>query len=184
MEALWNVLDAVGSFGGMILAGIAGYVAYRLFKVESRRDEIAQQFHSDQAQERAREQAAHIGFWWDDEMSGLVVHNASALPIYEVGLFSAISYEDKLLNVESFKGAVRPGANWIPKTPDTAFMESRLIVLRFTDCSGLAWFRDLAGTLVTIGRLAVAGSDRLIEIARYTAWIEGRQIISESSTDS
>src|SRR5688572_24776488 len=80
----WNVIDAVGSFGGMLLAGIAGWVAYRLFKVESLRDQKAEEFRREQAEEKKQDQAAKVGLWYDIDAGKMVVLNASSLPIYAV----------------------------------------------------------------------------------------------------
>ncbi|GAA1423075.1 hypothetical protein GCM10009662_82670 [Catellatospora coxensis] len=68
----------------MVLAGVAGYVAYRLFKVESERDRKADYFQKELAEEKSREQAASVGFWHDYEKRTIAVLNASKLPIYAV----------------------------------------------------------------------------------------------------
>lgn len=59
----------------MILAGIAGFIAYRLFKVETERDEKREQ-------DALQQQANSIGVWTDDQK--LIVANLSGLPIYDV----------------------------------------------------------------------------------------------------
>src|SRR5688572_3368147 len=85
MADFWSVIDAIGSFGGMVLAGIAGYVAYRLFKVESERDRKVELLQARQAEESMRQQAASVGFWLDPSGSAHIF-NASPLPIYDVNL--------------------------------------------------------------------------------------------------
>lgn len=74
---MWEIIDAIGSFGAMILAGIAGFVAYRLFQVESKRDERLEQLALEL-------QANSVGVWIDN--GKLVAANLSPLPIYGLNL--------------------------------------------------------------------------------------------------
>ncbi len=62
----------------MVLAGIAGYVAYRLFQVESKRDERLEKLAFEQ-------QATSVGVWMEGT-SKLIIANLSPLPVYRFGV--------------------------------------------------------------------------------------------------
>lgn len=66
----------------MVLAGIAGYVALRLFRVESRRDLRQAERDEHVRQEARRQQASAVGVWMDG--GKMIAANLSGLPIYRL----------------------------------------------------------------------------------------------------
>ncbi|MEV4411410.1 hypothetical protein [Catellatospora sp. NPDC049609] len=148
MADFWSVVDAIGSFGGMVLAGIAGYVAYRLFMVESERDRKADAIQRQQIIDKLREQAASIGFWQDIKTGHLCIFNASPLPIYRI--VTGRSVEGGVLDV-NLCSALRPNELLeVPmyKTEASAKSDHRHhhLVRRPKKGEWTLWFADNANT--------------------------------------
>ncbi|GAA2352259.1 hypothetical protein Cme02nite_26030 [Catellatospora methionotrophica] len=150
MADFWSVIDAIGSFGGMCLAGVAGYVAFRLLKVEFERDKKAQEFLYQQ-------QASSIGFWRDGNRHCVVVLNASPLPIYHVVIseyrvgvggeqenrFSVLMPGQQVeVPLKDIYGFSPP-----PRKDGTLTHGQYILECGFCDNSRLYWKRDLNGGL-------------------------------------
>ncbi|MBQ1052110.1 hypothetical protein KBX50_27095 [Micromonospora sp. C51] len=156
MAGFWDVIDAVGSFGSMVLAGAAGFVAYRLYSVESERDLRAEELQRQQAADRLRQQAAGVGFWHDAARDTYCVFNASSLPIYQVVVWrSSVGRNqaakvhpalrpDELLEVPD--GRKRPAATGV-QTVTLVRRGDDTSVVRFADNANTWWERDLQGSL-------------------------------------
>jgi len=145
--AKWSMIGSLVSAGatllGVILAGFAGYVAYRLFKVESERDRQAVAL-------LLRQQAAAIGFWHDDEGVWLL-SNHSALPIYDIFVGTVEhKLKDNVIEIdkvdftvaeptkEAFRGHLPPGES-------AGFQldpEAQHVCVVFRDNAGRRWFRQ------------------------------------------
>ncbi|WP_212829925.1 hypothetical protein [Catellatospora sp. TT07R-123] len=164
MTEFWGAIGAIGSFFGMILAGIAGYVAFRLFRVESGRDLKADEFRREQAEELVRHQATRIGFWVDSDAKQVVVLNSSELPIFRIRIvFQDYRSYDQVLppvifpdeKVVHFQDALVPGERI--HVSEQAFREEALnkngfyfgqgTYIQFIDNAGFRWKRAIEGGL-------------------------------------
>jgi hypothetical protein len=157
MLGVWEIIDAIGSMLGALLAGIAGLVAFRLYKIESERDRVA-------AEVAIRQQAASVAFWWDSPTSQLRVSNHSLLPIYfpsvhttppqTIGLCPTATTEQPktaamvLLPAEHAYAVVRksPGV-WMIYELEEHPSSEQMIILTFADNANIMWKRDLLGDL-------------------------------------
>ncbi len=141
----------------MILAGVAGYVAYRLFKVESERDQRAEQARRQQMADQARDQAARIGFWKDNRSDVIKVLNASSLPVYDAELHVDVFTDGAFVRQPiKYLAAIVPGEQ-IELSPQEFAEAKALLVgdadafngphLYFRDNAGLFWERMMSGEL-------------------------------------
>ncbi|MDI1463231.1 hypothetical protein QEZ54_19810 [Catellatospora sp. KI3] len=155
MADFWSVVDAIGSFGGMVLGGVAGIVAYRLYKVESERDRQAELLRLEQAHERARHQASRIGYWYDTDERCLNVFNASSLPIYGIRVVLrqdstrlaelAPPFNQRVVAMPPGKLVEWPVPHFDDMQPQREPMGE--CVLLFTDSGNSVWERTLDGSL-------------------------------------
>jgi hypothetical protein len=139
------MVDALGSAGSALLAGVAGYIALKLYKVESERDRRA-------ALRERSQQASLVAAWYgeyqreeydldDDSYVGttkLVVVNLSALPVYNV-VATLGTGRVTTHRIEAFP----PGQRTF--TISSKFNYSDNIVLEFRDNAGIDWTRDSYG---------------------------------------
>ncbi|MFG1883234.1 hypothetical protein [Micromonospora sp. NPDC049102] len=157
---MWGVVDAVGSAAGALLAAIAGFVAYRLYKIESERDRRTEM-------QWARQQAASIGVWIRDEVEPLdldedepepisepeltfVVTNMSALPIYRLSVHFDLG-QDRALRIVTQRDVLLPAERFETQVPSEIEGARRRPVLTFRDNAGAEWWRDSTGHLGRTG---------------------------------
>jgi hypothetical protein len=134
---VWEIVDAIGSLLSAVLAGIAGFVAFKLYGIESVRDKEAARLQQRRDADARQQQAAAVGFW--EEWGGgearggphgapapvtyeLTVSNHSNLPVYEVTISVQIpkTYADAEADVRAqldewagqihhFEAVLKPG---------------------------------------------------------------------------
>jgi hypothetical protein len=160
--ARWSMIGSLVSAGatvmGVILAGVGGIVAYRLYKVETERDLRI-------AEEALRQQAAMIAFW---VRGGQVfVGNHSPLPIYNVMVARPHLIDAKPRTpIQNFRvmvdgqrvNGLLPGMIGtveldVKATAQATGAEVLLaagpnLVLLFRDNAGVRWLRTIEGRLI------------------------------------
>jgi hypothetical protein len=163
---MWEVLDALGSVGSALLAATAGFVAYRLYKIESERDRRAEM-------QLIRQQAASVGVWIRDDVDALdrdedepeptpepevtfVVANMSPLPIYRLSVHFDLG-PDRAQRVVIQRDVLLPGERFETQVPAEVDGERRRTVLTFRDNAGTEWRRDSTGYLGQAGEGRVGG---------------------------
>ncbi|MEU7855218.1 hypothetical protein [Nonomuraea sp. NPDC049141] len=159
-----------------VLALVAGWVAYRLFKIESGRDEKARE-------EARRAQAVKVAAWFADSpdggeefVPGALIRNASDLPIYNVHVRHTCSYADgefeeidRILNPPAEDDPFGVGVHPDARGPDVSIIppgechvpldaqhlqvfhlphvDDWQVEVTFDDASGQTWSRDRHGIL-------------------------------------
>lgn len=138
-----NLFSAIGTVGAF---AVAMYLLRKEHKREERHDEEAR-----------RSQAVKVSAWI--EARPLVhggrelafhVHNASAMPIYEVSLPMPIPTRDGQAHEAEFIGLVPPGQTVqrpAPKEWAVSYFSPEPIQIEFLDSSGQHWTRDEQGFL-------------------------------------
>ncbi|BCB75231.1 hypothetical protein GCM10022251_34120 [Phytohabitans flavus] len=161
---MWEVVGALGSAGSALLAATAGFVAYRLYRIESERDRRTEM-------QLARQQAASVGVWIRNDVEPLfrdedepepapepeltfVAANMSTLPVYRLSVHFDLG-QDKALRVVTQRDVLLPGERFETQVPTEVDGERRRPVLTFRDNAGAEWRRDSTGYLglVSDGRV-------------------------------
>lgn len=136
---LFSSLGTVGAFA------VAMYLLRKEHKREERHDEEAR-----------RSQAVKVSAWIEARPSAygrelaFHVHNASAMPIYEVSLPMPIPAGDGQANEAEFIGLVPPGQTVqrpAPKEWAASYFCPEPVEIEFLDSSGQHWTRDEQGFL-------------------------------------
>jgi hypothetical protein len=151
IDAIANVFSAVGTVGAFAVAMV-------LFRREQRREEVRDE-------EERRDQAVKVSAWIEAVRTThgghdvvFHVHNASAMPIYEVSLLTPVpsgggeggAEGDEEHDEAEFIGLVPPGQTIRrPAPPDWArtYYAPEPVPIEFRDSSGQPWTRDDTGTL-------------------------------------
>jgi hypothetical protein len=154
IDAIANVFSAVGTVGAFTVAMV-------LFRREQRREEVRDE-------EERRDQAVKVSAWIEAVRGThggreivFHVHNASAMPIYEVSLLTPIPGigDDDRDNdgIEEhdeaeFIGLVPPGQTIRRPAPPEwtrTYYAPEPVPIEFRDSSGQPWTRDDTGALIT-----------------------------------
>jgi hypothetical protein len=153
IDAIANVFSAVGTVGAFAVAMV-------LFRREQRREEVRDE-------EERRDQAVKVSAWIEAVRGThggrevvFHVHNASAMPIYEVSLLTPIPGdgtgdegevgEGEDHDEAEFIGLVPPGQTIRrPAPPEwaNAYYAPEPVPIEFRDSSGQPWTRDDTGKL-------------------------------------
>jgi hypothetical protein len=142
VSAAADVFSAVGTVGAFL-------VGFLLLRREHHRE-------ADRAEDERRAQAARISAWVElvrkiDGSRELAfhIHNASAMPIYEVELpLPARGHEEQ---GAEFVGLVPPGQTVKRPAPPEwlrSYVEPEPVQIEFLDSAGRRWSRDEQGTLI------------------------------------
>lgn len=160
-------VSAIASVGALLAAVVAGYAAWRLYRVESERDKVA-------AWRRLSEQARLVPAWIavvvDDEgrvaSTGLMVVNRAESPIFDIRI-SATDKESDLIRTPAKMAMLPPGRYFVARQgapftwayadsadsvegvirPVTKTDKWRVDQLEFVDSGNVAWSRDRHGRL-------------------------------------
>jgi hypothetical protein len=160
----------VPTWVGVLFAGVAGLIAYRLYQIENKRDRQNAERLDRLEQEGTRRQANQICGWYGvmNELAehasgadipgtgwGAIIRNASDLPVYNVMIF--FYYKADLAVQESSRrgdlavSVVPPGESFLPAPQsvlDQADSPDRHVVaMMFRDAAGLIWTRETDGEL-------------------------------------
>jgi hypothetical protein len=156
IDAIANVFSAVGTVGAFTVAMV-------LFRREQRREEIRNE-------EERRDQAVKVSAWIEAVRGThgghdviFHVHNASAMPIYEVSLLTPIpgtpgeddrdhGEGDEEHDEAEFIGLVPPGQTVRRPAPTEwarTYYTPEPVPIEFRDSSGQTWSRDETGKLAT-----------------------------------
>jgi len=141
LSAFADVFSAVGTVGAFL-------VGFLLLRREHRRE-------ADRAEDERRAQAARISAWVELTLKtdgtrelAFHIHNASAMPIYEVEL-PLPARGDETPSAE-FVGLVPPGQTIRRPAPTEwlrSYVEPEPIQIEFLGSAGRRWSRDEQGTL-------------------------------------
>lgn len=158
--AHWSTVDwgDAPTWTATVGAAVASFFAYRLFRVEARRDDSA-------ARSAKEAQASRVAGWGETAhrqwlggagpWSSCLVRNASELPVFNLKMFAFEVERDDTGEPSEYLPrwartlAVAPPDNdatriWLPtghRHWDYAF------VIEFTDCASQTWHRQVDGTL-------------------------------------
>ena len=141
LSAFADTFSAVGTVGAFL-------VGFLLLRREHRRE-------ADRAEDERRAQAARISAWVELTLKqdgsrelALHIHNASAMPIYEVEL--PLPAPGNEAPAAEFVGLVPPGQTVRRPAPPEwlrSYVEPEPIQIEFLDSAGRRWSRDEQGTL-------------------------------------
>jgi hypothetical protein len=152
-------IGAVATVGALAGAAVAAGIAYRLYRIESTRDQEA-------ANERRRAQATRISGWhglttYREDLPGpksrqfwkATVRNASDLPVYDGRVeFRKTATQDGAPPV----GAVPSHKDIRVLPPGTEQLDGPdgdsdySVALRYRDAAGVVWYRDAQGFLTEV----------------------------------
>lgn len=153
-------ITALTALGALIAAVWAGLTSKRLYEIEAKRDVVSDE-------RRARQQAAGIAAWCvfcpESERRGLLLHNSSDAPVFDVEVLSTYAPSQKaspvmqrplvltLLPPGDYVADEHPTFGWtfpdervaVPGTvrPVTKNSGWMVTAVRFTDAHGIRWER-------------------------------------------
>jgi arabinogalactan oligomer/maltooligosaccharide transport system substrate-binding protein len=152
-----SAVATAGAFAGAIVAAKA---AYKLYNIESARDQEA-------ARERRLDQARRISVWYGltiyrEDLPGgksrkfwkATVRNSSELPVYAV----RVEFHEAVAQEGSPSTSVEPNHTDIPLLPPETIQidapddskHDYMVAVRFRDAGGIVWYRDTQGLLVEV----------------------------------
>ena len=152
-------IGAVATVGALAGAAVAAGIAYRLYRIESTRDQEA-------ANERRRAQATRISGWYglttyredlprskSRQFWKATVRNASDLPVYDV----RIEFRKTVTRDGAPPEGAVPGHKDIPVLPPGTEQldgpddgRDYSVALRYRDAAGVVWYRDAQGLLAEV----------------------------------
>ncbi|WP_051110606.1 sugar ABC transporter substrate-binding protein [Longispora albida] len=140
-------ISAIASVLTLLFAALAGWVAFRVYRIESRRDEAAAADQSDRAAQARRAQAALVSAWWGRHSSlpGIFVRNASEVPVYQASVSLIDPVGVGLAEVVELP--VVPPADQPVFHPVMGIGGTPRVVFGFTDAAERRWIRDQRGGL-------------------------------------
>lgn len=159
---------------GFLAAGVAGFVAYKIYGVESQRDAVAAELQRLRDEEAIRAQASVVAAWYSGERRdhldvlgnptrgwytawGVWIANGSPVPIYDIRV--DFYYSDPAVNDGKPNGprghvserVVPPGQQFIPAPKgmlrDAEAKDMYLVALTFRDSLNRRWHRSVTGEL-------------------------------------
>lgn len=149
-----NIFSSIGTVGAF---GIGMF----LLRKEHHREELLDD-------ERRRSQAVSVSAWIEAKPTAhggrslaFHVHNASAMPIYEVSLPMPVPGGDGRTHEAEFIGLVPPGQTVQRPAPQewaASYFSPEPVEIEFLDSSGRHWTRDEQGFLTRGDRRADAGA--------------------------
>ncbi|MDQ7909317.1 extracellular solute-binding protein [Phytohabitans sp. ZYX-F-186] len=149
-------LSSIATILALLFAALAALAAQRVYRIESKRDQVAARARQEQEAFVRRTQAALVSAWWGWGLDGwgAFVRNASETPVYQVGL--------TVLDIHDPDVGERIDLPIVPPAAEPIFHRSELgtglvadgrhavdyrVEVTFTDSAGVRWIRDQMGRL-------------------------------------